>query len=149
MYVCECECAYVCVCKCLSEHRGGGSPGAWQYGAVVQHTPPVKMPPMGLGQLWPVYTASWAITSLMTYSPIHIYSPITTILVALSGCLSLFCLSVCLNLIQRTWKNSPYFPFSFFPVLMLLPDICGGTPFSLFFIHTAHSLCLPRSNSVS
>lgn len=51
MYVCECECAYVCVCKCLSEHRGGGSPGAWQYGAGVRHTPPVKMPPMGLGQL--------------------------------------------------------------------------------------------------
>lgn len=135
MYVCECECAYVCVCECLSEHRGGGSPGAWQYGAVVRHTP-VKMPPMGLGQLWPAYTASWAITSLMTYSPIHIHSPITTILAALSGCLSLFCLSVrnflsvCLYLVQHTWENSPYFPF--FPVQVLLPDICGGTPFSLF-----------------
>lgn len=92
-----CECAYVCVRKCLSEHRGGGgggSPGAWQYGAVVWHTPLVKMPPMGPGQLWPTYTASWAITSLMTYPQIHIYSPITTILATLSGCRSLFCLSV-------------------------------------------------------
>lgn len=39
-------------------------------------------------------------------------------------------LSVCLYLIQCTWENSPYFPF--FPVQVPLPDICGGTPFSLF-----------------
>lgn len=80
-------CVNILVHKCLSGHTGRGSPGARQYGAVVQHTPLVKTQPMGLGQLWPTYTATWAITSLMTYPQIHI--SITTILETLSSCLSL------------------------------------------------------------
>lgn len=50
--------------------RGRGSLGAWQYGAVALHTP-VKTPPMGPGQLWPTYTALWAITSIMTHRHTH------------------------------------------------------------------------------
>lgn len=65
----------VYVCMCRGGGWGvGGSPGAWQYGAVMLHTPPVKMPPMGPGQLWPTYTDSWAITSLMTHTHTQTYT---------------------------------------------------------------------------
>lgn len=82
-----CEGVYICVRKCLCEHKGGGvAPvGRGECGTVVRHTPLAKMPPMGPGQLWPTYTASLAMTSVMTYPQTHMNSPFPAILATVSG----------------------------------------------------------------
>lgn len=64
---------YVSFCVSACVYKGGGSPGAWQYGAVALHAPPVKTPPMGPGQLWPTYTDSQPITSLMTHTDLFYF----------------------------------------------------------------------------
>lgn len=80
-------CAYVCANVCVSIQAGGGvSPvGRGECGTVVRHTPLVKTPPMGPGQLWPTYTASLAMTSVMTYPQTHMNSPFPAILATVSG----------------------------------------------------------------
>lgn len=81
-------CAYVCANVCVSIQAGGGGVapvGRGECGTVVRHTPLVKTPPMGPGQLWPTYTASLAMTSVMTYPQTHMNSPFPAILATVSG----------------------------------------------------------------
>ncbi len=128
-FVCLCV-RYVCV------HRGRGSPGDWQYGALVLHTPLVKMLPMGLGQLWPTYTASWAITSLMTHIHLHTYysnpgNSVWLSVLVLSVCQEQ---SLCLSFFD-TWKISPYLALFLMQSLsqVKLPSICEDIIFFSYF----------------
>lgn len=79
-------CLPLCMCVWKRERGGEGSPGAWQYGGAVLHSTPVKTPPMGPGQLWPTYTDSCAITSLVT----HFHAQTHTSLQSRQMCLALW-----------------------------------------------------------
>lgn len=129
-----CECAYVCVCANVWVNtEGGGSPGGRQYDAVVQHTLHEKTPPMGPGQLWPTYTASWALTSHMTSADKHILTYYGN-----PCCILLF---VCYRSVSPSHNAEicTLIPFCF---LAYVQTHCLP-----FFIHTCHYFCLPHRNS--